>query len=90
MYYKQIDNEQVEKLLLEKDYNQILRIFFDSLNMSVVQFAARMKCSRRAMGRYLSGERQVPMAIIKQIMSKCNITFSEKETDDEFDKEGYF
>ena len=50
MYYKQIDNEQVEKLLLEKDYNQILRIFFDSLNMSVVQFAARMKCSRRAMG----------------------------------------
>ena len=37
MYYKQIDNEQVEKLLLEKDYNQILRIFFDSLNMSVVR-----------------------------------------------------
>ena len=48
MYYKQIDTEQVEKLLLEKDYNQILRIFFDSLNMSIVQFAARMKCSRRA------------------------------------------
>lgn len=30
------------------------------------------------------------MAIIKQIMGKCNITFNEKETEDEFDKEGYF
>ena len=84
------NKEDINLWLTNKDYKSLLNAYYKATDMSLVKFASYMKCSRRAMGRYLAGERLVPMNVIKKIIDSVGIIYKDNEENTEFNENGQF
>ena len=56
-----------------KEYRKLLIIYSKDTGNSVTRLSKIFNCSRRAMNRYMSGDRQVPMKIIDKVLSEYGI-----------------
>lgn len=75
-----------------KEYRKLLIIYSKDTGNSVTRLSKIFNCSRRAMNRYMSGDRQVPMKIIDKVLSEYGIERScrRKESLEEFNESGAF
>ena len=86
------NKDEIYKCLQEKRYGDLLHIYYINSNMSITEMSKRIKCSRRALKRYLSGERLVPMKIIRYILEEYEIEYKSSDNADqgEFNENGAF
>lgn len=61
----------------EKNYLELIRFYAKNVNLSNTKLAALFQCNRRSLGRYLSGERQVPMKIVNIILSNVGLSYTD-------------
>ncbi len=75
-----------------KEYRKLLIIYSKDTGGSVTRLSKIFNCSRRAMNRYMSGDRLVPMKIIDKVLSEYGIERScrRKESLEEFNGNGAF
>lgn len=83
-----INKTNIEAYVQNKDYKGLLNEYYTMSGMSLTQLAKSFQCSRRALGRYLSGERQVPFAIVKIMLQSVEV--EAKSADDNSDDNGMF
>ena len=83
---------QIEKLLHKKEYNTIFKIYYKAAGLSLEKSAKLFDCSRRSIGRYLSGKRKIQMSIVKKLLELTGITYTEQidAFDNEINKNGAF
>lgn len=68
---------EIAQYIQKRQYTKLLNEYCKIAGYSTTKTAAVFKCSRRAMQRYLSGERMVPMYIVNQIMNEMGTTKEE-------------
>lgn len=74
---------KIKEYIKNRGYIQLLNEYYVAAGYSSNKAAAIFKCSRRAFVRYLSGERQVPMYIVKMMLQEMQI--SDVETTQEYE-----
>lgn len=74
-----IDKDHIYDLLDSKSYGQLFTEYCNESKQSITKLAASFKVSRRAIKRYMSGERQVSMAIIKMILQQYGIIYKREQ-----------
>lgn len=72
------NKEKIMGYVKNKDYTRLLNVYCEAAGYSSNKAAAVFKCSRRAFVRYLSGERLVPMYIVKIMLQEMQIYNIEK------------
>ena len=77
------NEEKIKGYICNKDYTQLLNEYYVAARYSSNKAAAVFKCSRRAFVRYLLGERQVPMYMVKMMLQEMQI--SDVETKQEYE-----
>lgn len=68
-----INETQIEKWLNSREYTKLLNEYYKASGQSITRLAVSFQCSRRALNRYLSGQRQVPFSIIKIMLNALGI-----------------
>ena len=67
------NEDKIGEYIKRRDYTKLLNEYHAASGYSVNKAAAMFKCSRRAFVRYLSGERQVPMYIVKSMLKEMQL-----------------
>ena len=80
------NEEKIKEYVRNRDYTRLLNAYYQTSGYSLNKAAAVFKCSRRAFARYLSGERLVPMYIVKIMLQEMQICNVEKNPKDELTK----
>ena len=80
------NEEKIKEYVRNRDYTRLLNAYYEATGYSLNKAAAVFKCSRRAFARYLSGERLVPMYIVKIMLQEMQICNVEKNPKDELTK----
>ena len=80
------NEEKIKEYIRNRDYTRLLNAYYETSGYSLNKAAAVFKCSRRAFARYLSGERLVPMYIVKIMLQEMQICNAEKNPKDELTK----
>lgn len=68
--WAEMHQSEIDGYLQKKDYTGLFLVYSQELGYSQKQLAKHFKCSRRAIKRYLSGIRQVPMAMVSVMLEK--------------------
>ena len=63
------NENQIEEWLNNREYTKLLNEYYKTSGQSITRLAVSFQCSRRALNRYLSGQRQVPFSIIKIMLN---------------------
>ena len=80
------NKEKIMEYVKNKNYTSLLNVYCEAAGYSSNKAAAVFKCSRRAFVRYLSGERLVPMYIVKIMLQEMQIYNIEKIQKNELTK----
>ena len=80
------NEEKIKEYVRNRNYTRLLNAYYEATGYSLNKAAAVFKCSRRAFARYLSGERLVPMYIVKIMLQEMQICNVEKNPKDELTK----
>ena len=66
------NKDKIISYIQNKEYTKLLNEYHLATGYSINKAAAVFKCSRRALLRYLSGERMVPMNIVNVMLKEMN------------------
>lgn len=64
----------------EKRYYDLLKIYEKESGLSQVKLAAALKCDRRSIRRYLTGERAVPMGLVSLMLKTMGVDYKSIST----------
>lgn len=68
------NKDKITSYIQNKEYTKLLNDYHVATGYSINRAAAVFKCSRRALLRYLSGERMVPMNIVNIMLKEMNFS----------------
>lgn len=74
------NENQIEEWLNNREYTKLLNEYYKTSGQSITRLAVSFQCSRRALNRYLSGQRQVPFSIIKIMLNTLGINTAINDT----------
>lgn len=83
--WKENNEKEIVSLLDAKQYTKLLNEYCKISGLSQVKLAKQFNCSRKALMRYQTGIRNVPMGIVSTMIQRINLEYTKKNRKDNVD-----
>lgn len=83
--WKENNEKEIVSLLDAKQYTKLLNEYCKISGLSQVKLAKQFCCSRKALMRYQTGIRNVPMGIVSTMIQRINLEYSRKNRKENVD-----
>lgn len=83
--WKENNEKEIVSLLDAKQYTKLLNEYCKISGLSQVKLAKQFNCSRKALMRYQTGIRNVPMGIVSTMIRRLNLEYTRKNRKENVD-----
>lgn len=83
--WKENNEKEIVSLLDAKQYTKLLNEYCKKSGLSQVKLAKQFNCSRKALMRYQTGIRNVPMGIVSTMIRRLNLEYTRKNRKENVD-----
>ena len=83
--WKENNEKEIVSLLDAKQYTKLINEYCKKSGLSQVKLAKQFNCSRKALMRYQTGIRNVPMGIVSTMIRRLNLEYTRKNRKENVD-----